>query len=352
MLLRRKARATISLTRTASILFCIVATFTQPSGHAAPQAPENHAPQSATEPAKAFADKAASAITTSSAGYVGNEKCQTCHPAEWKAFYKNPHFKSIASGKEAPERTGCEGCHGPAEAHILARGGRNTIPRAFTLMKPQQIINTCLSCHAKDYNRTNIRRSEHTQHDIACTECHSNHHPASDRNLLAKTQPELCYTCHSDVRALFDMPSKHRVNEGFMKCTDCHNPHGGFTPTFGMGQTSKMLNLSTASEAPCLNCHREKKGPFLFEHEVQQTDGCVACHKPHGSTNGALLVRNTVAQLCLECHTGTGNFGAKNGKGITVPDSATHSMIDPAYQQCTRCHQKIHGSNVHYRFLR
>jgi DmsE family decaheme c-type cytochrome len=219
-------------------------------------------------------------------------------------------------------------------------------------MKPQQIIETCLECHSKDFNRANIRRSEHTQHDIACTACHSNHHPASDRNLLSKTQPELCYTCHNDVRALFDMPSKHRVNEGFMKCTDCHNPHGGFTPSFGMGQTSKMLNMASGSDQPCVKCHVDKKGPFLFEHEVAQTDGCITCHKPHGSPTGALLARNTVGQLCLECHTGTGNFAANNGKGITVPDAATHSMIDPRMQRCTSCHVKIHGSNIHYRFLR
>jgi DmsE family decaheme c-type cytochrome len=295
---------------------------------------------------------AASAAGSKPQEFAGNEKCKTCHPGEWKQFYKNPHFKSLASGKETPERTGCEGCHGPAKAHILAGGGKTTIPRAFTLMNPQQIIRTCLTCHAKDFNRASIRRSEHTQHNVACTECHSSHHPVTDKNLLVKNQPELCYQCHADVRAMFNMPSKHRVNEGLMKCTDCHNAHGGFTPSFGMGQTSKMLHMGSSGEQPCLNCHVDKKGPFQFEHEVSQTDGCIACHKPHGSTTGALLIRNTVGQLCLECHTGTGNFAANNRKGITVPDSATHSMIDPAYQRCTGCHVRIHGSNAHYRFLR
>ena len=282
---------------------------------------------------------------------LSNEVCKACHQAEWEVFYKNSHSKSLASGKERPERTGCEGCHGSAKAHTLAGGGKETIPRAFSLMKPQQTIETCLTCHAKDFNRANIRRPEHTQHDVACTECHSIHHPATYKSLLAKTQPELCYQCHGDVRALFEIPSKHRVNEGLMKCTDCHNAHGGFTPPFGMGQTSKMLNMAAGSEQPCLKCHVDKRGPFLFEHEVAQTDGCIACHKPHGSTTNALLIRNTVAQLCLECHTGTGNFAANNGRGIPVPDKATHSLLDPAYQRCTSCHVRIHGSNVHYRFL-
>jgi len=286
------------------------------------------------------------------ADFVGAQACKSCHPAEFKVFYRNPHFKSIASGKEPPDITGCEGCHGPAKAHIEAKGGRTTIPRAFTLMSPAKIIETCLNCHANEFNRANIRRSEHTEHDVACTACHSNHHSTTPRFLLAKSQPEACYQCHADVRSQFNMPSKHRVNEGFMACSDCHNPHGGFSPTFGMGKTSKMLVQAHGNDEPCLNCHVDKRGPFVFEHQVRNVDGCISCHRPHGSTNAKLLVRASVAALCLECHTGTGDFGARNGRGITVPDSATHSMVDPHYQHCTGCHVKIHGSNVHYRFLR
>jgi predicted CXXCH cytochrome family protein len=89
-------------------------------------------------------------------------------------------------------------------------------------MKPQAIIPQCLTCHSKEFSRANIRRSEHTQHDVACTACHSIHTPATEKNLLSKTQPEACYGCHADVRAQFNLPSKHRVEEGFMDCSD-HN---------------------------------------------------------------------------------------------------------------------------------
>jgi hypothetical protein len=27
-------------------------------------------------------------------------------------------------------------------------------------------------------------------------------------------------------------------------------------------------------------------------------------------------------------------------------------LVDPRYQRCTACHVAIHGSNIHYRFLR
>ena len=286
--------------------------------------------------------------------YTGDVGCRNCHKHDkiWDSFYKNPHYKSVASGKEPLERTGCEGCHGPGKAHVDAGGDIQTVVFAFSVMSPKAIVDRCLTCHAKEFSKANIRRSEHTQHDVACTSCHSIHNPATAEHLLSKNQPEDCYQCHADVRAQFDLPSKHRVNEGLIKCSDCHNPHGGFTPTFGMGQTSKMLNQSHNTDQPCLQCHVERRGPFLYSHQTGEVDGCITCHRPHGSANAKLLTRPTVAQLCLECHTGNGDFGVRSSRGVTYPDHATHSMIDPHYQRCTACHVAIHGSNVHYRFLR
>src|ERR1022692_1343875 len=82
--------------------------------------------------------------------YAGSTVCKTCHADVWFNFYKNPHYKSIASGDQPPERTGCEGCHGPGKAHVEARGGKTTIPRAFSLMAPKAVLDTCLNCHAGD----------------------------------------------------------------------------------------------------------------------------------------------------------------------------------------------------------
>src|SRR5579862_1187405 len=107
---------------------------------------------------------ALSAQTPGSASnhYVGSNVCKTCHPDVWLNFYKNPHFKSIASGKETPERTGCEGCHGPGGNHVAAGGGKPTI-RAFSLFTADQALDACLACHSKDLSRANIRRSAHTE---------------------------------------------------------------------------------------------------------------------------------------------------------------------------------------------
>lgn len=282
--------------------------------------------------------------------YVGSNVCGECHAEIYNSFYKNPHFKSLASGKQPPERTGCEGCHGPGQAHVDAGGGADTIPRAFSLLSPKQVLDTCLTCHALDFGKVNIRRSDHTLNDIVCTNCHSIHGSETPKYLLAKPQTELCYSCHAAVRAQFEMPSKHRVNEGFMQCTDCHNPHGAFAPDWRMADRPRMVKQALGNEEPCIGCHTDKRGPFVFEHPPVRIEGCEICHYPHGSTNTRLLRRPVVFTLCLQCHNGAGDFGTRNN-GVTLL-SSTHNLLDPKYQKCTTCHVRIHGSNSDAFFLR
>jgi DmsE family decaheme c-type cytochrome len=290
----------------------------------------------------------APAVPTGS-GYVGSNACQKCHADVWQNFYKNPHYKSLASGREPPERTGCESCHGPAQAHVAAGGGKATIPRAFSLMQPAQAMQACLACHENNFDKANVRRSEHTRNGIACNSCHSIHHPASTKTLLAKKESDLCYGCHADIRAQFDMPSKHRVNEGFMQCSDCHNPHGSFAATWGMGQRSHMVDQALGSESPCVKCHVDKRGPFVYEHPAVRVEGCPICHSPHGSTNAKLLARPVVLTLCLNCHN-AGGAGTRN-LGVDI-ETSQHNLLDPKYQKCTVCHVRLHGSNADQFFLR
>jgi len=292
---------------------------------------------------------AASPAANSGPGFIGSNACRTCHPDVWARFYKNPHFKSIASGKEPPERTGCESCHGPGKAHVEAKGGKATIV-AFSQLQPREILDNCLRCHSETLSRSNIRRSSHTMNDVVCSNCHSIHKPSTPKFLLASAQTDLCYSCHAPVRAQFSMPFKHRVNEGFMSCTDCHNPHGSFAPSWRMASRPRMTEQALGNEEPCLKCHMEKRGPFVFEHAPVRTDGCETCHYPHGSMNSRLLRRPVVFTLCLECHNGADNFGRQRN-GVLVQTS-THNMADPRYQNCTTCHVRVHGSNADAFFLR
>ena len=126
-----------------------------------------------------------------------------------------------------------------------------------------------------------------------------------------------------------------------MKCSDCHNPHGGFE--------LKQARLATGADAACFKCHSDKQGPFVFEHAPLKVEGCAACHDPHGSSNPKLLKRNVVSQLCLECHSNVGTQTAEPG----TPGTPTfHNLTTARYQNCTTCHVKIHGSNSSRVFFR
>jgi DmsE family decaheme c-type cytochrome len=111
-----------------------------------------------------------------------------------------------------------------------------------------------------------------------------------------------------------------------------------------------MLDQSLANEQPCLKCHIDLRGPFLFEHAAIRIDGCEQCHNPHGSVNAKLLRRPVVYTVCFECHNGAGNFG-RQGDGIPV-QSSSHNMADPRFRNCTTCHVRIHGSNADALFRR
>jgi DmsE family decaheme c-type cytochrome len=163
-------------------------------------------------------------------------------------------------------------------------------------------------------------------------------------------QKDLCYSCHPAERVQFEMPSKHRVNEGVVQCSDCHNPHGSSASTSRMGGSSAMLQPAFDNEEPCLKCHVDKRGPFVFEHASVRIEGCEGCHVPHGSMNAKLLTRPVVFTVCLECHNGAGTFGRENVGVFQL--SPAHNLLDPKYQHCTLCHVRIHGSNSDPTFLR
>ena len=85
---------------------------------------------------------------------------KTCHPDVWASFYKNPHYKSIASGTEPPEQTGCESCHGPGKAHVEARGGKATIV-AFSELSAKRVLDNCLTATPKMWAGRNSTLGAH-----------------------------------------------------------------------------------------------------------------------------------------------------------------------------------------------
>ncbi len=294
--------------------------------------------------------------------YIGSETCSQCHETQHAFFNVTAHSKML-SDKFPVDQRGCEACHGGGRTHAeyqktvvqLFKDGKdaeatalqNDAARAaaakMTSMESLSAAasNTiCLKCHegsqGRNDERFNYRRSEHFRHGVSCMDCHSSHAPKRTEFLLKDSEPNMCYQCHADQKASFAKPFHHKVPEGGMKCSDCHNQHGGFM--------AKSLRNSVNGDAACVKCHSDKQGPFVFEHAPVKAEGCQVCHTPHGSTNPKLLTRNVVKFLCLECHSSTpGIPGDGGGLGVSSPTS--HDINNPRYANCTVCHLEIHGSN-------
>lgn len=266
--------------------------------------------------------------------YVGADTCKTCHEDIFKNFETTPHWKTTFDARRGIRWQGCEACHGPGKEHV--EGGGKTKIFTFKGVPAAKISERCLDCHTYGEEHSNFARSAHNLNDVSCVDCHSPHHAGQKQFLLVKSQPQLCFTCHLEVKPEFNRPFRHRVNEGLLQCSDCHNQHGGFL--------TKQTRSTAAQDEVCFKCHADKSGPFVFEHEPVKTEGCVACHTPHGSSNPRLLKRSQVNLLCLECHSLTTDPGA--------PATPTFHNQAQKYQACTMCHAQIHGSNFDGHFFK
>ena len=289
--------------------------------------------------------------------YVGSDTCKACHEDQFNAFSHTSHAQLTKISSWNNKVTGCESCHGPGKAHSEEGDPKKII--SFKGKPSKQVSETCLGCHSGREEHNNFRRGEHWRNDVGCIDCHSSHSMDTGRNLASSNvfvstanaqkpgfasirllklqEPQLCLSCHSEVKHQFNLPFHHKVLEGAMKCSDCHNPHGGFE--------LKQTRLAVGADAACIKCHADKQGPFVYEHAPVKTDGCVSCHTPHGSSNPRLLSTSRVAQLCLTCHS------SSHGVGADEPAGPQHNL-NAQYANCTNCHVKIHGSRSSPVFFR
>ncbi|MFB3921722.1 MAG: DmsE family decaheme c-type cytochrome [Terriglobia bacterium] len=305
-------------------------------------------------------------VEGTAADYIGEETCAGCHADQARQFAKTVHAHAAVEGVNYG--TGCESCHGPGKAHaehqMEAGGDAAKLEAGKKLIygfhgKPEENAARCLACHRTSRDQDLFNRSEHKLQGVSCDQCHSAHllERTSKReravtsvaqstffsvpklteenrwlsqSLLRKTQPDLCFTCHRTIQAQFALPTHHRVPEGFIKCTDCHNAHG----------TLQRPLLKKSNWEACVACHAEKRGPFVFEHAAVKVEGCTICHTPHGSVTRNLLTRREDRFTCLECHV--------DPHAANVP----HGRLGfQTRGECVRCHVMVHGSNVSEFFL-
>lgn len=225
------------------------------------------------------------------AKYVGGQECATCHEDVVKRQKLSTHYGTMlgSGASKDAQEESCEACHGPGSLHVESSG---------------------------------------------------------EKKLITRSSTEACFSCHMDKRAQFDLQFHHPVVEGRMSCADCHQVHEM------SAQAGGATSLKRPNEA-CFKCHKEFKGPYVFEHDPMR-EGCQVCHEPHGGVYEKLLVADQNA-LCLRCHweqatnTADGQLGGvKHG----VKPGAGGDYTIGEGEECIDHHRSVHGSNMWSTFNR
>jgi len=269
----------------------------------------------------------------------GADRCLKCHDED-NEYPILPIFRS-KHGQQSDPRSPmaglqCEACHGPGANHAKkVRRGKLRAPIINFGKKsnaPVEVQNKmCLQCHTT-HARMGWQGSSHEQNGLACANCHRLH-VAKDPIFKKSGQPNVCFKCHKRRQSEFQRSSSHPVRFGEMKCTNCHNTHDAMA--------DKLIDASNKNEK-CYECHAEKRGPFLWEHQPVVED-CTVCHTPHGSNHGALL-KKTTPFLCQQCHTLDNDHANSAYSGEDLPTNNSNAKFT-AIKSCLNCHSRIHGSN-------
>lgn len=254
--------------------------------------------------------------------------CLDCHDDQDVTLDGTPHALTIGARDGADARLACTDCHVGDPRHW------EDDPDDYPMTSPAKLgaigeAKLCSPCHVTAHQQNMVEKNVHMRNDINCSTCHSVHeskHPV----LLKKAEPRLCFDCHGSVEGSFAKPYRHPVNDGIIKCSECH---------MALDETRRELSLNGTNV--CMKCHAEFEGPYPYEHQATvdystEEGGCVSCHDPHGSYLPRMLKQPYEAphfQLCTQCHAVPPRHNMNLNHGTAW-----------AGLSCSECHTDIHGS--------
>ena len=258
-------------------------------------------------------------------GAIDPTQCATCHDAPVRGMQHTAH--ATVAGN-------CANCHAGAAEHVAAKlEGKEAPTPAFPWKDAKASNAKCQTCHDKG-RQAHFDGGVHERRGVSCVSCHSVHDFKSARAQVKTAQEaDTCFTCHKDIRGKSLRTSHHPVREGKMGCATCHDPHDSTHP--------KMLSAESVNEK-CLECHTEKRGPFLWEHAPVR-ENCTSCHEPHGSNHDKMLVAKQ-PYLCQRCHLNTRHPGSLyDFRNTLAGPSPSNRAVE---HSCKNCHQNVHGGNA------
>ena len=262
-----------------------------------------------------------------------NARCAECHAT---GFVKNydPGTRQYQS-TQAETGIGCEGCHGPAEAHLAwARDGSydndlwaGLTPAGLTIgfgASPETEIQQCAGCHSR-------REALGGGNPLPGTPYHDAYRLAllrdglyhSDGAILDEVyvygsflqskmyaQGVRCGNCH-------DVHTAGLKAEGNALCTQCHSPEGNAEfPVLRLAEyddPAHHFHEAGSEAAQCKSCH-------MVERVYMQVDG----RRDHSFRipRPDLSVETGTPNACNDCHTDRSPAWAAEQVANRYPDSA------------------------------
>ena len=234
-------------------------------------------------------------------GMNWNSQCAWCHMTGFHKQYNASNDSYNSTWKE-PGVT-CQQCHRQAPAPD-AKDGCLVRP-AERKLTPEQVHDTCASCHA---------RREELDEEFRAGEKFDDHFRLELPILPGVFWPngmqrDEAY-CETGLRL-------SRMGAAGVTCLDCHDPH------------TVQLKLPQEDNAICLRCHADGT-------EVNGTPAPIVKHAPAG-----LCPEGSMGARCVECHMPASPYMARDPRrdhSFNIPDPALSEQIGTP-NACTMCHR-------------
>lgn len=240
---------------------------------------------------------------------IAKIECLTCH--------KDPHDKKFG--------TNCSECHNQNSFSVSTKnlGVFDHNQTGFVLEGKHQLLE-CRNCHSSG---SMTKALPHDQ----CKDCHKDYHQG-DFKLSTYTDCKSCHTVDGFSPSLYTL-DKHQ--EGVFPLTGAHQA----TPCLACHKENngqwKFRNIGTR----CMDCHENIHAGKL-DQKFMPDNNCAICHKTaqwsavtfdHNTTSFSLIGKHSII-TCSSCH-----FSEDTQHVIT-------QRFNGLPQQCTHCHDNIHGS--------
>ncbi|WDY56114.1 tetratricopeptide repeat protein [Pseudomonas sp. PSKL.D1] len=236
-----------------------------------------------------------------------NAMCADCHSTALAKNYDDKKDSFASTWQE--QNVGCQGCHGPGQAHVdWAKEHPGASPAQglavdFKALGSKGQVEQCAYCHSR---RQGLGTGQLPGH------------PQLDQSLPATLRTGLYHDAGQIDGEVYEFGSfsQSKMYAAGVACTDCHNPH-----------TTKVR---IEGNGLCVQCHNTQPNTARFAGLQAKDYDSPAHHHHTAGSPGA---------QCVNCHMPTKNYmvvDPRRDHSIRIPRP---DLADTGPDACTTCHQ-------------